>query len=60
MPLKQVKNYYLSKMGQDHLNGFATLNINSDLARKLDFLNNRCIFREKGYKIVCTIKYSIC
>jgi hypothetical protein len=35
--LKQVKNYYHSTMGQDHLNGFVTLDINFDLARKLDF-----------------------
>jgi hypothetical protein len=33
--LKQVKNIYRSPMGQDRLNGFATLNINRDLARKI-------------------------
>jgi hypothetical protein len=32
--LKQVKNIYRSPMGQDRLDGFATLNINRDLARK--------------------------
>jgi hypothetical protein len=35
--MKQVKNSYRSDEAQDRLNGFATLNINSDLAGKLDF-----------------------
>jgi hypothetical protein len=35
--LNQVKNYYRPTMGQDRMNGFATLSINCDLARKLDF-----------------------
>jgi hypothetical protein len=30
--LKQVKNYYRSTIGQRRLNGFATLNINRNLA----------------------------
>jgi hypothetical protein len=30
--LKRVKNYHRSTMGQDRLNGFATLSINCDLA----------------------------
>lgn len=35
--LKQVKNYHRSTMGQERLNGLAMLNINCDIARKLDF-----------------------
>ncbi|XP_065672106.1 zinc finger MYM-type protein 1-like [Hydra vulgaris] len=35
--LKQVKNYHRSTMGQECLNGLAMLNINCDIARKLDF-----------------------
>ncbi|XP_065650734.1 zinc finger MYM-type protein 1-like [Hydra vulgaris] len=35
--LKQVKNYHCSIMGQERLNGLAMLNINCDIARKLDF-----------------------
>lgn len=35
--LKQVKNYFGSTIGQDRLNGFATLNIKYDLARQLQF-----------------------
>jgi hypothetical protein len=32
--LKQVMNYNRSSTGQDHLNGFETLSINYDVARK--------------------------
>ncbi|XP_065650752.1 uncharacterized protein LOC136078864 [Hydra vulgaris] len=35
--LKQVKNYHRSTMGQERLNGLAMLNINCDIARKLEF-----------------------
>jgi hypothetical protein len=35
--LKQAKNYYRSTTGQGPLIGFATLNINFDLAQELDF-----------------------
>ena len=35
--LKQVKNYHRSTMGQERLNRLAMLNINCDIARKLDF-----------------------
>jgi hypothetical protein len=34
--LKQVKKYYRLTMGQDRLNGFATINIDRDLAQKLN------------------------
>jgi hypothetical protein len=35
-------------MGQDGLNGFATLSINCDLARKLDFSAVNAFLKEKG------------
>jgi hypothetical protein len=35
--LKQVKDYYNLTMGQDRLNGFATLQIGCGLTRKLYF-----------------------
>ena len=36
--LNQVKNYHRSTMGQGSLNGRAMLNINYDIARRLDFI----------------------
>jgi hypothetical protein len=45
--LKQVKNYYCSTMGQDVLNGFVMINVNCDLARKLDFSSIMNAFSEK-------------
>jgi hypothetical protein len=48
--LRQAKTYYRSTMGQDCLNGFATLSINCDLALKLDFSSTINPFSEKkGY-----------
>ena len=35
--LKRIKNYLRSTMAQDRVNGLATLNINWDLARNLDY-----------------------
>ena len=35
--LKRIKSYLRSTMGQEPLNGLATLNINYDIARKLDY-----------------------
>ena len=35
--LKQIKKYHCFKIGQERLSGLAMLNINSDIARKLDF-----------------------
>jgi hypothetical protein len=35
--LKEAENYYRSNMGQDHLNGITTLNINCNVALKLHF-----------------------
>jgi hypothetical protein len=45
--LKQVKNYYHSYVGQDCLNGFSMLNINYDLAQKLNFSSIINAFSEK-------------
>jgi hypothetical protein len=35
--LKQVTNCYRSAVEEDRLNGFVTLSVNCDLAKKLDF-----------------------
>ena len=35
--LKRIKSYLRSTMGQERLNGLATLNINYDIARKFDY-----------------------
>ena len=45
--LKQIKNYHRSTMGQERLNGLAMLNINCDIARKLDFSNIIAAFSEQ-------------
>lgn len=45
--LKKVKNYNRSTMGQERLNGLAILNINCDIARKLDFFAVISAFAQK-------------
>ena len=45
--LKRIKNYLRSNMAQERLNGLATLNINSDKARQLDFTKLIDIFAKK-------------
>jgi hypothetical protein len=55
--LKQVKNYYRSPMGQDLLNGFATLNVKRDLARKLDFYSIINAFQSKKLEKPLSNKY---
>ena len=45
--LKRIKNYLRSNMAQERLNGLATLNINSDKARQLDFTKLIEIFAKK-------------
>ncbi|XP_065684804.1 uncharacterized protein LOC136096979 [Hydra vulgaris] len=45
--LKQIKYYHRSTMGQRRLNGLAMLNINCDIARKLDFSNIIAAFSEQ-------------
>ncbi|XP_065664572.1 uncharacterized protein LOC136086215 [Hydra vulgaris] len=45
--LKQIKSYHRSAMGQERLNGLAMLNINWDIARKLDFSNIIAAFSEQ-------------
>lgn len=45
--LKRVKNYHRSSMGQQRLNGLAMLNINCDIARKMDFKTVISAFAEK-------------
>jgi hypothetical protein len=49
--LEQVKKYYRSTTGQDRLNGFATLNINCDLAQKLEFSSTVNSFLDKKARI---------
>jgi hypothetical protein len=44
--LKQVNSCHRSTVGQDRLNGFATLSINCDLARRLDFPQYSMHFKE--------------
>jgi hypothetical protein len=51
--LKQVRNYNRSSTGQDHLNGFETLTINYDVARKLEFSSLSNTFQSEGYKGIC-------
>jgi hypothetical protein len=46
--LKQFENYYRLTMGQDCLNGFATLSINCDLAPKLNFFSVINVFPIKN------------
>ena len=45
--LEQVKNYHRSTMGQGRLNGLAMLNINYDIARRLDFTSLIDAFAQK-------------
>jgi hypothetical protein len=45
--LKRLKKYYRSTMGQDPLNGFATLNIDCDLVPKLDIQSIINAFSDK-------------
>ena len=45
--LKQIKNYHRSTMGQERLNGLAMLNINCDIARKLNFSEIITAFSEQ-------------
>ena len=45
--LKQVKNYHRSTTGQERLNGLAMLNINYDIARRLDFTSLIDAFAKK-------------
>src|SRR6218665_578533 len=45
---KRGKNYLRSTMKQDRLNGIATLSINCDMARKLDFSTNIHDFASKS------------
>ena len=45
--LKQVKNDHRSTMGQGRLNGLAMLNINYDIARRLDFTSLIDAFAQK-------------
>ena len=45
--LKQVINYHRSTIGQRRLNGLAMLNINYDIARRLDFSSLIDAFAQK-------------
>jgi hypothetical protein len=45
--LEQVKNYYCSTTGQDHLNSRIMLDVNCDLAQNVDFSSIINAFSEK-------------